>query len=107
MFREFQTSYGIVRGHIEGDVVRLSRLRYALPPYGARRFAKPYPLDRWDGVLDATGPTAMAPQWPARLASVMGDYAIEQSEYCFTWTSGFRAKAIKNCRFSCSCMAEH
>ena len=83
MFREFQTSYGIVRGHIEGDVSRqLSRLRYALPPYGARRFAKPYPLDRWDGVIDATGPTAMAPQWPARLASVMGDYAIEQSEDC-------------------------
>lgn len=82
MFREFQTSYGIVRGHIEGDVVRLSRLRYALPAYGARRFAKPYPLDRWDGVLDATGPSAMAPQWPPRLASVMGDYAIEQSEDC-------------------------
>lgn len=82
MFQEFKTSYGVVRGVVDGNTVRISRLRYALPPVGARRFAKPAPLEPWVGVVDATGTTAMAPQWPARLAAVMGDYPVEQSEDC-------------------------
>ncbi len=82
MFREFQTSLGKVRGAIEGDVVRVSRLRYGKGPIGGRRFKLPEAIEPWEGMVDASGATVMAPQWPARLAAVMGEYGIEQSEDC-------------------------
>lgn len=79
---EFQTSSGRVRGRDQGDVIRLSRLPYALPPVGERRFRRPEPAIAWEGVLDATTPSTVPPQLPSRLAAVMGSYPAEQSEDC-------------------------
>src|ERR1700752_1565542 len=82
MFCEFQTSLGRVRGAVEGDVVRVSRLRYGKAPIGGRRFKLPEAIEPWEGMVDASGASVMSPQWPARLAAVMGEYGIEQSEDC-------------------------
>lgn len=79
---KFVTSKGRVAGRTEDKCVRISRLRYAKPPIGALRFSMPQPIDNWDGILDATGPSVAAPQLSSRLASVMGNYAFEQSEDC-------------------------
>jgi para-nitrobenzyl esterase len=79
---EFHTSLGRVRGRDLGDVVRLSRLPYALPPLGVRRFARPQAIGAWPGVVDATASSTVPPQLPSRLAAVMGTYPLEQSEDC-------------------------
>lgn len=79
---EFVTSRGRVAGHFEKGCIRISRLRYAKPPVGSRRFAMPEPVDSWEGVLDAGEASVAAPQLASRLAGVMGDYPLAQSEDC-------------------------
>lgn len=78
----FETTLGKVRGRNVGDCIRIARLRYAEPPAGERRFAMPEPVRPWQGVYEADGASAIAPQLASRLAAVMGDYPEEQSEDC-------------------------
>lgn len=87
---EYVTSKGMVAGRWEGDCIRISRLRYAKPPLGPRRFALPEPIDAWTGVLDCSQEPVAAPQFVSRLAGVMGDYPLAQSEDACISTSGSR-----------------
>ncbi|MET4224959.1 carboxylesterase/lipase family protein [Oerskovia enterophila] len=58
------TSHGAVEGTVAHGVERFLGVPYAAPPFGARRFAPPRPVEPWDGVRDATRHGATAPQSP-------------------------------------------
>jgi para-nitrobenzyl esterase len=94
----FDTKNGTVQGRDMGAVTRICRLRYALAPVGALRFAPPEPVSPWRSVLDCTGPDApVAPQLPSRLAKVMGDYPAAQNEDCLhldIWVPHARGGAL-------------
>ncbi len=55
------TTYGDLRGAVEGGVVGFRGIPYASPPVGPLRFATPQRPDSWTGVRDARtfGPGAM------------------------------------------------
>lgn len=57
-----RTPYGAVRGVRRHGGERYRAIPYATTPTGAARFAPPAPHPGWDGVRDATGPGATAPQ---------------------------------------------
>ncbi|GAB2503636.1 carboxylesterase/lipase family protein [Nocardiopsis aegyptia] len=60
------TRQGKVRGLVRDGVAAYLGIPYAAPPFGARRFGSPAPVEPWEGVRDALefGPTA--PQRPYR-----------------------------------------
>jgi para-nitrobenzyl esterase len=57
-----RTPSGTVRGVRDHGGERYRAIPYAATPTGAARFAPPAPHPGWDGVRDATGPGATAPQ---------------------------------------------
>jgi para-nitrobenzyl esterase len=57
-----RTPSGAVRGVRDHGGERYRAIPYAATPTGAARFAPPAPHPGWDGVRDATGPAATAPQ---------------------------------------------
>lgn len=82
MNADFTTSLGAVAGRDLGDLVHVAGLPYAAAPVGANRFALPQPPEGWSGVRAFTQGAPVPPQFPSRLAAVMGDYPAEQSEDC-------------------------
>ena len=66
---EVQLSHG---GRLRGswqDGLRVFRgIRYALPPFGERRFAPPVPVAPWQGVRDAVDFGPAFPHWPRHAA---------------------------------------
>ena len=60
-----QISGGSVRGTLRDGVHAFLGIPYAAPPFGARRFAEPQPVEPWDGVRDALefGPTVPKPPY--------------------------------------------
>ena len=67
------TSQGAVEGTVAHGVERFLGVPYAAPPFGARRFAPPRPVEPWAGVRDATRYGATAPQspYPGALAALL------------------------------------
>lgn len=62
-----QTAYGAIQGYVEDGVCCYLGVPYAKPPVGALRFLPPQPLERWEGVRQATHYGHSAPQHvPAR-----------------------------------------
>lgn len=55
------TSYGALRGVVDGETVAFRGIPYARPPLGPLRFAPRQPPDAWAGIRDADtfGPIAM------------------------------------------------
>ncbi|WP_118134682.1 carboxylesterase/lipase family protein [Oceanicella sp. SM1341] len=78
----FETSLGRVAGVAAGGVVHVPRLRYALPPTGARRFALPEPVTAREDISGARTPGPVPLQLPSRLAKVMGSYPAAPDEDC-------------------------
>lgn len=79
----FETENGTVMGRDLGRTTRITRLRYAEPPTGARRFTRPEAISPWQGTLDCSAAHSPVPlQLPSRLAKVMGAYPAEQDEDC-------------------------
>ncbi|MEW1739831.1 carboxylesterase family protein [Nocardia beijingensis] len=71
------------RGEARGEVAVFRGIRYAR----AERFGAPEPVPPPEGVYDATRRSAIAPQLPGRLESVMGRAdPLEQSEDCLAVT---------------------
>ena len=71
------------------SVVHFSRVPYAAPPVGERRFAAPGPLDGWSGVRDASEPGPAPPQIVPSDEVVPGMAVSATSEDCLTaevWT---------------------
>jgi para-nitrobenzyl esterase len=64
MYRDVETSYGGLRGHLRGAHVAFLGVPYAKPPVGALRFQAPQPLDRWSGTREALSFGPSAPQDP-------------------------------------------
>lgn len=57
-----RTEHGAVRGTYDGDVMSFKGIPYAAPLDGPRRFQAPVAPQRWDGLRDASGYSASAPQ---------------------------------------------
>ncbi|WP_433653942.1 carboxylesterase/lipase family protein [Nocardia sp. CA-128927] len=80
---EIRTAAGAVRGRRENDVVVFRGIRYAEPPVGARRFAAPVPVRRWDGVRDAMDFGPPVPQ-ASNTGAVMSGGTGDGSEDCLS-----------------------
>lgn len=57
-------SGGTLRGTEHAGIWRFLGIPYAAPPFGSLRFRPPVPAGNWEGVRDATGFSATAPQRP-------------------------------------------
>ncbi|MCF8563458.1 carboxylesterase/lipase family protein [Alicyclobacillus tolerans] len=84
-----QTSYGPVKGTLEGKVTVFRGIPYAQPPTGSLRFRPPAAPNPWSAVFDAAcfGPVAPQPAAPTLLPRA----ELPQSENCLTlniWTPG-------------------
>jgi para-nitrobenzyl esterase len=92
-----ETTTGPVRGKALSATVAFLGIPYAVPPVGALRFRSPEPISAWREVRDATWPGPIAPQLPSRLARLMGDFDLAQSEDCLTlniWTPTVGPKGL-------------
>jgi para-nitrobenzyl esterase len=92
-----ETTAGPVRGTALSAGVAFLGIPYASPATGVRRFLAPQPISAWREVRDATRPGPIAPQLPSRLARLMGDFDLRQSEDCLTlniWTPATAGKAL-------------
>jgi para-nitrobenzyl esterase len=87
---EVKTASGVVRGHINADVVSFKGIPYAAPPVGANRWRPPQPVTPWKDIRDATKDCADCPQraWP-------GSTAV-QSEDCLLLNVWAPTNATKN-----------
>jgi para-nitrobenzyl esterase len=76
------TIHGRVRGVEHGVGLRFAGVPFAAPPVGDLRWRPPAPVERWDGVRDATafGPTAI--QNPDMLTAFFGMEPEPQDEDC-------------------------
>src|SRR5438270_5358440 len=72
VFRDVETTYGVVQGISAGPVVSFKGIPYAASTAGAGRFMPPQKPEAWTGVREATAPGAVCPQQPA---DPRGDYA--------------------------------
>ncbi|TCO47387.1 carboxylesterase/lipase family protein [Actinocrispum wychmicini] len=85
---------GQLSGFRQGTVTAFLGVPYAAPP---ERFRPAQPPEPWSGVRDATQVGPAAPQPRSRLAHVMGDRTLDQSEDCLTlnvWTPGGASKPV-------------
>lgn len=48
-----KTRYGEVHGSVNEGIHTFKGIPYAAPPFGARRFRPPQPVEPWSGVRDA------------------------------------------------------
>ncbi|MET9026450.1 carboxylesterase family protein [Nocardia sp. NPDC004168] len=83
---EIRTTAGIVRGRWENAVAIFRGIPFAESPFGARRFAAPVAVQRWDGVRDALEFGPPVPQASHRgsvMSSVSGS-ADDDSADCLT-----------------------
>ncbi|NDU71987.1 carboxylesterase family protein [Actinomadura sp. DSM 109109] len=60
-----RTDLGPVRGQVNDDHRLFQGIPFAAPPTGPRRFRPPQPARPWQGVRDATSPSAQCTQLPA------------------------------------------
>ena len=81
-----RTSSGLLRGSSENGIHVFRKVPYAAPPVGALRFARPAPVESWQGERDATqdGPVPLQPV--SRLRAAMGDFQADQGEDCLSLT---------------------
>ena len=77
-----ETSTGVLRGETIDGITRFLGVPYAAPPFGERRFRLPAPVERWQGVRDATsfGPTAPQAPYAGALGELLPTVAIPGEE---------------------------
>jgi para-nitrobenzyl esterase len=80
------TRFGRFIGRREGDLNVFRGVRYAQPPVGPRRFAKPIPLASSTDDVDASADGPIPPQLPSRLEIAMGPCPASQGEDCLSLT---------------------
>lgn len=69
------------------EVAAFLGIPYALPPIGEQRFSKPFPLDQWDGILNATTKPKPCMQYSSRnFPWVPTTEASEDCLYLNVWT---------------------
>ncbi|MCW5748410.1 MAG: carboxylesterase/lipase family protein [Alphaproteobacteria bacterium] len=80
------TPFGRLVGRRDGDLTVFRGVRYAQPPAGDLRFARPAPLPLSDATLDAGSDGPIPPQLPSRLQFAMGPSGGVQGEDCLSLT---------------------
>lgn len=60
-----ETEAGMVRGQLEDDVISFRGIPFAAPPVGPLRWRAPQPVERWQGVRDASNDAYDCAQEPA------------------------------------------
>lgn len=86
-----ETSYGKLRGQMEGNLSVFRGIPFARPPLGDRRFRAPEPPESWPGVRDALKFGPAAPQNASALGPALSVDVGEMSEDCLylnVWTPG-------------------
>jgi para-nitrobenzyl esterase len=68
-----KTTHATLRGKLDGDTWGFTRIRYAAPPVGALRFARPTPPACEAAVVDATVDPSSCPQVNPIGGAVMGE----------------------------------
>ena len=71
LFRQVETSYGVVQGIDAGPVTSFKGIPYGAPTSGPNRFMPPQKPQAWTGVREAFAPGQSCPQLPA---DPRGDY---------------------------------
>jgi para-nitrobenzyl esterase len=66
------TTAGVVRGKVCEDIFVFRGIPFAAPPVGKLRFRPPAPPIPWEGELDATHASPLAPQLPSALEKMLG-----------------------------------
>ncbi|BBZ34024.1 carboxylesterase/lipase family protein [Mycolicibacterium confluentis] len=80
-----QTSAGVLRGGVEGDVAVWRGVPYAEQPVGPRRFMAPIPPKPWTGVRDALEHGPLPPQGKTFVGGGRDDPKV-RDEACLTLT---------------------
>ncbi|WP_448809202.1 carboxylesterase/lipase family protein [Agromyces bauzanensis] len=80
MDTEVETVYGRLRGRVADGVHVFLGVPYAAPPFGANRLRPPQPVERWNGVREATElgpepPQAAPPSTGGSDAGASGDWS--------------------------------
>lgn len=84
-----ETPLGKLAGDRKTGISRFRGIPFAAPPVGGRRWRMPEPAAAWKGVRDATKFSAVCPQAPTQLETLMGMTIGEPSEDCLylnVWT---------------------
>jgi para-nitrobenzyl esterase len=66
------TPGGEIRGRVRNGIKVFRGIPFAAPPVGKLRFRPPAPPEPWEGVLDATHASPLAPQLPSPLEKMLG-----------------------------------
>ncbi|GAA2350386.1 carboxylesterase family protein [Saccharopolyspora halophila] len=88
MDRVVRTEHGAVQGSSDGEVLSFKGIPYAASLEGPRRFQAPAAPRRWDGLRDATRPSASVPQ-PAMMPGLRPSWQPGDDPDCLTvnvWT---------------------
>lgn len=85
-----KTRSGSVRGSSEDGIAIFKGIPYAAPPFGARRFRAPQPVEAWNGIRDALefGPTVPKPPYPPPIDTLLPE-PVRPGEDCLNlniWT---------------------
>lgn len=91
------TSSGLLRGSSKKACQVFRNVPYAAPPVGPLRFARPEPVEPWQGERDATRHGSVPFQPVSRLRAVMGDFEAEQSEDCLSLTISTPGAHARRC----------
>ena len=81
---EVMTQTGLVRGLEQNGVFKFRGIPYCKPTTGEGRFKPAEPAQPWQGVLDCTKETPIAPQGPSDLEGPMGPLHRRYDEDCLT-----------------------
>ena len=81
---EVMTQTGLVRGFECNGVFKFRGVPYCKPTTGEGRFKPAQAAEGWDGVLDCTKETPIAPQGPSDLEGPMGPLNRRYDEDCLT-----------------------
>ncbi|UXA05777.1 carboxylesterase/lipase family protein [Mycobacterium sp. SMC-2] len=97
--RVVETTFGPVRGSVEGRVSAWKGVRYAAPPVGDLRFRVPQPPERWTEVADATsfGPACPQPVFrnmPLDLGAPQGEDCLRLNIWASADTEPGEAKPV-------------
>ena len=69
VFRDVETTYGVVQGISAGPVVSFKGIPYAASTAGPGRFMPPQKPEAWTGMREATASGVVCPQWTPSLPS--------------------------------------
>ena len=79
---DVKTSGGLVRGSDDAGLTRFLGIPYAAAPFGSNRMQPPQPVERWQGVRDATeyGPTSPKGDYPPQYQVLLPERMIPGAE---------------------------